>query len=52
MRNSIRNKDIEEITNNFNEWVDCTGFVTPKTSYYYEILSMIYDAYEKGLNNK
>ena len=46
------NKDIDKITNNFNEWAYCTGFVIPQTSYYYEILNMLYDAYERGLNNK
>lgn len=52
MKTDITNKDVEEITNNYNKWVECTGVVLPKSSYYYEILSMLYDAYERGLNNK
>ena len=52
MKIDVVNKDIDKITNNFNEWAYCTGFVIPQTSYYYEILNMLYDAYERGLNNK
>lgn len=52
MREYKNGKDILEIIENFNEWVDSTGFVLKGSSYYYEILSMLYDAYERGLNSK
>lgn len=32
----------------FDEWNDVTGFVSPHTGYYYEIVSLIEDAAEFG----
>jgi hypothetical protein len=34
--------------NRLDVWLDCTGFITPGTSYYYELQSLIEDAVHCG----